>query len=702
MKRATVVSALVVLLGATSYFQLQGTLDALAQNQTLLLARVPAAAANQLLAQVLQGEVINATRLRLGAEELSSRAGSAVAAAANGVVASEVLEQVLRGEVINATRLRLGAQELNSRAFSAAADGVAAVAEKWKEFDERHHVSEKALAAAGKTKEAVKEGLNKLSALDAQYQVSKKTTEAVTESLNKLSILDQQYQVSKKLRLGAEEMSSRARSAVAAAADSQLLEDVLRSEVINATRLRLGAEEMSSRTRSAVVSAAAKLCGPAKQRRAWEQPDPIGLTAALNNLTIEWCRTIHALIETGHSEQPSENPPPLLPPPPLPAPPEAPPPAGAANQPSALLEQAPPATLASDKSSGGGAAGAATTAGAAVGGAAAPNTAAQEAMRQWHSKRTRESERAQRGVAPRAAANAKNSPGEAPNAKNLPAANVRGDRQRGEVSFFQGEEMRKKREAREKREREKREREERERREAQQALQMRQPTQPPSRWPSAGQQQMAHDGKVRKGVSGGAGQQMAGGAHPGGSQGGMQGGRPEHGRSGLIATGSLGKLGHIQAVGGQGPVAEAGRGMPAEAGRSQMPQHGMQQAQAQAAQAAEAARARFSTQGRLATALLQQHQHTTAASQMHMMPVQDHTGNHAAAAGGHGASLHAGMKGGYPGLPPGDVMIQGQAPAQAQAAAGRQSAPKKAPASSRHNNMPPDGRAPPTGELSMS
>ena len=58
MKRATVVSALVVLLGATSYFQLQGTLDALAQNQTLLLARVPAAAANQLLAQVLQGEVI--------------------------------------------------------------------------------------------------------------------------------------------------------------------------------------------------------------------------------------------------------------------------------------------------------------------------------------------------------------------------------------------------------------------------------------------------------------------------------------------------------------------------------------------------------------------------------------------------------------------------------------------------------------------
>ena len=687
MKRGTVIVALVVLLGATSYFQLQGTLDALAQNQTLLLARVPAAAANQLLAQVLQGEVINATRLRLGAEDLRSRAGSAVAAAANGVVASEVLEQVLRGEVINATRLRMGAQELNSRAFSAAADGVAAVAEKWKEFDERHHVSEKALAVAGKTKEAVKEGLNQLSALDEQYQVSKKTKEAVTEglnqlsaldeqyqvsnktteavkeSLNKLSILDEQYQVSKKMRLGVEEMSSRARSAVAAAADGQLLEDVLRGEVINATRLRLGAEEMSSRTRSAVVYAAAKLCRPAKQQRVGEQPDPIGLTAALNNLTIQWCRTMHALIETQHSEQPSDNPPPLhLPPLPPPPPPQAPPPAGEANQP-----WAPPATLAPDKTSGGGAAGAATTAGVAAGRAAAPNAAAQEAMRQWHSKRARESERAQQAGAPKAgppdvAANAKNSPLRAPNAKHLPSANVREEKHRGEVSFIQGEEMRKEREAREKREKEKREREERERREAQQPWQMRQPPQSSRGGPVAGQQRMAHGAKFGKGVSGGAGQQMAAAAHAGGSQGGMQGGRlaPEQGRSpaapgqmavgSLGSLGSLGKLGHIQTVGGQGPAAAAGRGMPAGAGRSKMPQHGMEQAQAQAARAAQASRARFSTQGRLATALQQHHQHTTAASQTHMMPVLDHSGNgHAqhhgpTAARGHGTSPHVGIK----------------------------------------------------------
>jgi hypothetical protein len=51
---------------------------------------------------------------------------------------------------------------------------VARAKDKWREFDERNQVSENTVAAAGKTKEAVKEGLNKLSALDEQYEVSKK------------------------------------------------------------------------------------------------------------------------------------------------------------------------------------------------------------------------------------------------------------------------------------------------------------------------------------------------------------------------------------------------------------------------------------------------------------------------------------------------------------------------------------------------
>jgi hypothetical protein len=54
------------------------------------------------------------------------------------------------------------------------------VAEKWKGFDERNQVTEHTVAAAGKTKEAVKEGLSKLSALDEHYEVSKKLQAGVT------------------------------------------------------------------------------------------------------------------------------------------------------------------------------------------------------------------------------------------------------------------------------------------------------------------------------------------------------------------------------------------------------------------------------------------------------------------------------------------------------------------------------------------
>ena len=57
---------------------------------------------------------------------------------------------------------------------------VARAKDKWREFDERNQVSENTVAAAGKTKEAVKEGLNKLSALDEQYEVSKKLQAGVT------------------------------------------------------------------------------------------------------------------------------------------------------------------------------------------------------------------------------------------------------------------------------------------------------------------------------------------------------------------------------------------------------------------------------------------------------------------------------------------------------------------------------------------
>eukprot|EP00802_Teleaulax_amphioxeia_P012128 Tamp_12166.p1 GENE.Tamp_12166~~Tamp_12166.p1 ORF type:complete len:508 (+),score=90.80 Tamp_12166:54-1526(+) len=87
--KSTVVSVLVVLAGALCYVHLQTTLNRLAQNQAQLLAssRAPAAAASELFAQVLQGEVINATHLQLGAEEISSRVRAAAAAAADGVAA---------------------------------------------------------------------------------------------------------------------------------------------------------------------------------------------------------------------------------------------------------------------------------------------------------------------------------------------------------------------------------------------------------------------------------------------------------------------------------------------------------------------------------------------------------------------------------------------------------------------------------------
>ena len=61
------------------------------------------------------------------------------------------------------------------------------VAEKWKGFDERNQVTEHTVAAAGKTKEAVKEGLSKLSALDEHYEVSKKLQAGVTTGFQTLS-----------------------------------------------------------------------------------------------------------------------------------------------------------------------------------------------------------------------------------------------------------------------------------------------------------------------------------------------------------------------------------------------------------------------------------------------------------------------------------------------------------------------------------
>jgi hypothetical protein len=59
--------------------------------------------------------------------------------------------------------------------------------EKWKSFDEQNQVSQNAVAAAGKTKEAAKEALTKVTSLDEKYQVSTKLQSGLTSGFNALS-----------------------------------------------------------------------------------------------------------------------------------------------------------------------------------------------------------------------------------------------------------------------------------------------------------------------------------------------------------------------------------------------------------------------------------------------------------------------------------------------------------------------------------
>ncbi len=59
--------------------------------------------------------------------------------------------------------------------------------EKVKSFDEQNQVSQKTVAAVGKTKEAAKEALTKVSSLDEKYQVSTKLQSGLTSGFNALS-----------------------------------------------------------------------------------------------------------------------------------------------------------------------------------------------------------------------------------------------------------------------------------------------------------------------------------------------------------------------------------------------------------------------------------------------------------------------------------------------------------------------------------
>ncbi len=86
------------------------------------------------------------------------------------------------GQILTA-KAKETAQPLLEKAKLAGSNMV----EKWKSFDEQNQVSQNAVAAAGKTKEAAKEALTKVTSLDEKYQVSTKLQSGLTSGFNALS-----------------------------------------------------------------------------------------------------------------------------------------------------------------------------------------------------------------------------------------------------------------------------------------------------------------------------------------------------------------------------------------------------------------------------------------------------------------------------------------------------------------------------------